>query len=196
LASSEDIGSHDAKTFADRLEKGQSQLRDGANARQPVDCGQFDMRIARDGTWFYRGTPIRRPALVKLFATVLKRDGDGGFWLETPVERGRIDVDDAPFLAIELSVDGQGHDQRLTFRTNLDESVTAGPDHALRVETNAATGEPSPYIEVRAGLEALIARPVYHELVDLGEADPEDDATVGVWSDGRFFPLGQLTEPT
>ena len=114
------------------------------------------MRIARDGTWYYRGSPINRPALVKLFASVLRREDDGSYWLVTPAERGRVVVEDAPFIAVALDVEGEGRDQRLIFRTNLDEIVAAGPDHPLRVET-AADGTPAPYVLLRPGLEARLA---------------------------------------
>src|SRR5580704_3344618 len=113
--------------------------------RPPIDCGDLDMRIARDGTWFYRGSPLGRLPLVKLFASVLRREADGRYWLVTPAERGRVTVDDAPFVAVELTAEGQGREQNLIFRTNLDEIVTAGLEHPLRVET-AADGEPRPYI--------------------------------------------------
>ena len=113
----------------------------------------FGIRIARDGKWHYLGTPINRPALPKLFATVLKKDDGGAFWLETPVEKGRIDVDDAPFVAVELTVEGEGRDTCLRFRTNLDDEFTAGPDHPIRVEIDPKTEEPSPYILVRTILK-------------------------------------------
>ncbi len=149
------------------------------------------MRIARDGTWFYRGSPIGRLPLVKLFASVLRREADGRYWLVTPAERGRIEVDDVPFLAVAVTVEGEGRDQRLIFRTNLDEFVTAGPDNALRVETTAR-GEPAPYILVRDGLEARLARPVFYELVELGTEEPIGETTqFGVWSRGVFFRLGE-----
>jgi uncharacterized protein len=148
------------------------------------------MRIARDGTWFYRGTPINRLPLVKLFATVLRRDADGGYSLVTPVERGRVTVEDAPFVAVAVERRGDGTEQQLIFRTNLDEAVTAGPDHPIRVET-AANGEPMPYVLVRPGLEALLARPVFYELVDFADAARRPDAAeFGVWSAGIFFSLG------
>lgn len=148
------------------------------------------MRVARDGTWFYRGSPIGRLPLVKLFASVLRREADGGYWLVTPAERGRIEVEDAPFLAVALTVEGAGRSQCLIFRTNLDEFVTAGPDNPLRVET-AASGEPAPYILVRDHLEARIARPVFYDLVELGAEERIADATqFGVWSSGAFFRLG------
>ena len=156
-------------------------------------CGDIDMRIARDGTWFYQGSPIPRPALVKLFASVLERDEEGDFWLKTPVEKARIRVEDAPFVAVELTAEGEGRGQSLTFRTNLDEHVTAGADHPLRVEQDPRSGEPSPYLEVRRGLDALIARPVYYELAGLAEESDSEPETLGVWSGGVFFPLGRAS---
>jgi uncharacterized protein len=160
--------------------------------QQPVELGDLDMRIARDGTWFYRGSPINRPALVKLFASVLRREADGSYWLVTPAERGRVVVEDAPFVAVAVDREGGGRGQSLIFRTNLDEIVTAGPDHGLRVET-AADGAPSPYIMVRSGLEARLLRPVFYELVEWGEEEPVGGETqLGVWSGGLFFRLGDL----
>ncbi len=158
--------------------------------RLPIDCGDLDMRIARDGAWFYRGSPIGRLRLVKLFASVLRREADGSYWLVTPAERGRIEVDDVPFLAVELTVAGDGHDRQLIFRTNVDDIVTAGPDHPLRIAT-AAGGEPAPYILVRGGLEARLTRPVFYELVELGAEEAVDGVVrFGVWSNGAFFRLG------
>jgi hypothetical protein len=159
---------------------------------RPVDLGDLDMRISRDGTWFYRGSPIGRPALVKLFASVLRREPDGCYWLVTPVERGRIEVEDVPFLAVALTVEGEGREQHLIFRTNLDDIVTVGSDHPLRVET-AENGEPSPYIAVRDNLEARLGRSVFYELVELGKEELiEGTRQFGVWSRGRFFRLGDL----
>jgi hypothetical protein len=159
--------------------------------RLPIDRGDLEMRIARDGTWFYRKSPIGRLPLVKLFASVLRREADGRYWLVTPAERGSIEVDDVPFLAVEVTVEGEGRDQQLIFRTNLDEFVTAGPDNPLRVET-AASGEPAPYILVRDGLEARLARPVFYELVELGTEEPIGETTqFGAWSRGVFFRLGE-----
>jgi len=156
-----------------------------------IDCGDLDMRIARDGTWFYRGSPIGRLPLVKLFASVLHREADGRYWLITPAERGRIEVEDVPFLVVALTVEGEGREQQLIFRTNLDEFVTAGPDNPLRVET-AASGEPSPYILIRDALEARLARPVFYDLVELGiEEQVGDTRQFGVWSRGAFFWLGE-----
>ena len=166
---------------------------EGETRCEPIDCGHFDMRIGRDGTWYYRGSPIGRKPLVTLFSSVLKRDPDGQFWLETPVERGRIDVDDAPFTAVELDVIGQGPEQRLIFRTNLDETVTAGPENPLRVAFDESTGEPSPYVHVRDGLEALLTRPVYYQLAELAEPK-SGTGPLGVWSYGMFFGLESSEE--
>jgi uncharacterized protein len=129
-------------------------------------------------------------ALVKLFATVLRREPNGSYWLVTPAERGRVEVEDVPFLAVALTVEGSGREQQLIFQTNLDDIVTAGAANPLRVET-AADGEPKPYILVRDHLEARIARPVFYELVELGTEERVDGtAQFGVWSGGRFFRLG------
>ncbi len=154
-------------------------------------CGDFDLRIGQDGTWYYRGSPIGRQAVVKLFATVLHRRPDG-YWLITPAERGRIMVDDAPFVAVEAEAAGGGRDQVVAFRTNLDHWVAAGPDHRLAVRSPPGGGEPRPYIEVRNGLEAKLARPVYYRLVDLAVEEPTADGPrLGIWSRGVFFPLGE-----
>ncbi|BBK29743.1 hypothetical protein STHU_03770 [Allostella humosa] len=168
----------------------------GAMLGGPAEtCGDFDMRIARDGTWYYRGSPIGRKPLVKLFATVLRRDAEGGYWLVTPVERGRILVDDAPFVAVAMSAAGEGQARTLTFTTNLDQTVTAGPDRPIRVVIDPDTGEPSPYVLVQDGLEALIARPVFYDLVELAEERMVDGRReLGIWSGGMFFMLGR-TEP-
>ena len=159
--------------------------------RSPIDCGDLDMRIARDGTWFYRGSPIGRIKLVKLFASVLCREQDGSYWLITPAERGRIEVEDVPFLAVALTIEGEGRDQQLIFRTNLDDIVTAGPNNPLRVET-ATSGEPAPYILVRDDLEARLMRSVFYDLVELArEESIEEIRQFGVWSRGRFFRIGE-----
>lgn len=156
----------------------------------PEFCGDIDMRIRRDGGWDYRGTPISRPAMVRLFSTILRRDNDK-YYLVTPVEKVGIRVDDAPFVAVELREEGKGCDQILYLRTNVDDVVTMDKDHPLRMEF-APDGEPSshilaPYILVRDRLEALISRPVYYQLADMVE---EIDGEYGVWSSGIFFALG------
>jgi hypothetical protein len=167
---------------------------DGARLRRaPVDCGDLPFVIKRDGTWLYRGSAINRKELVCLFASVLKRGDDGSYLLETPAERGRIEVEDAPFIAVELDWGGDGRQQTLSFRTNVDEVVTAGPEHPIRVAHDLLTCEPTPYILVRPGIEARINRAVYYELVAL--AVPEwvgCRRMLGVWSCGRFFTLGEL----
>jgi len=153
----------------------------------PAHCGNSDMRIARDGTWFHEGAAISRPNMVRLFSTVLRREPDGGYVLVTPVEKLSIEVEDAPFVAVEMKVDGTGADARLAFRLNTGDLVTAGPDHALRFEAGADGDGPRPYIHVRGGLEALVARPLYYDLAEIALA--HDDTAPGVWSDGVFFPL-------
>ncbi len=137
----------------------------------PEETGDYDIRIARDGQWYYKGDPIGRKRLCQLFSTVLQRDEDGVYWLVTPVERGRITVDDAPFVAVEMEIvdqDAEGG-PLLKFRTNLDHWVTADEDHPIFVHHNPETGEPSPYIRYRDRLDALISRSVFYELVDQAE---------------------------
>lgn len=154
----------------------------------PPHCGAIPMRITRDGVWHYMGTPIGRAAMVRLFSTVLRREADGEFVLVTPVERVGIEVEDAPFLAVSLDVEGQGEGQSLSFLTSVGDRVTADAEHPIRVEEDAETGEPSPYVRVRGRLDALIARSVFYELADLAV---ERDGTLGVWSGGAFFALGR-----
>jgi hypothetical protein len=156
-------------------------------------CGDLDIRIARDGTWYYRGSPIGRKPLVKLFSTVIRRDEQGDYWLVTPAERGRILVEDAPFTAVECEVTGAGRDRVLKFRNNVDDWVEAGADHPVRVAEDPVTGEPSPYILVRDNLEALIVRPVFYQLVEQAVEYRQDGTDyLGLWSKGEFFPLGRL----
>jgi len=176
-------------------DRGNSSPAPSRGGRRPaIELGDLDMRIARDGTWFYRGSAIDRMPLVKLFASVLRREPDGSYWLVTPAERGWVTVEDAPFIAVAVDREGDGPEQRLIFRTNLDEIVTASPDHPLRVET-ADDGAPKPYILVRPGLEARLARPVFYELVEWGQEEPIADARqFGVWSGGQFFRLGDPGE--
>ena len=151
----------------------------------PPFCGDLDMRIARDGTWFYEGTPIGRPALVKMFSSILKRE-DGKYFLVTPVEKVGITVDDAPFVAVDFDATGEDIDQVLKFLTQVDDFATAGADHPIRVERDAETGEPSPYILIRSDLEALIDRKSFYRLVDLGV---HHEGWFGVWSNGAFFGI-------
>jgi hypothetical protein len=156
-------------------------------------CGDFGLSIRRDGTWFYRGSPIGRKPLVKLFASVLRRDDRGGYWLVTPAEKGRIEVEDVPFVAVEATIEGAGREQTVTLRTNLDEIVMLDRAHPLRIVEDPATREPAPYVLVRDGLEARLARPVFYELVERGEEREEGGTRVlGIWSAGAFFRLGAL----
>lgn len=152
----------------------------------PPFCGDIDMRIARDGTWFYNGTPIGRPEMVRLFSGILKREGDA-YFLVTPVEKVGIVVDDAPFVAVDFAVVSEG----LAFVTQVGDRVVAGPDHPIRVERDADTGEPSPYVLIRRDLWALIDRKSFYRLVDLGEVAGE---WFGVRSGGAFFPLIAVAE--
>ena len=151
----------------------------------PAHCGHSAMRIARDGTWFHEGSPIGRPAMVRLFSTILRREPDGHFVLVTPVEKLDIDIEDAPFVAVEVKSEGDGRERNLAFRLNTGDVVLAGPDHPLRFETGQ--DGPLPYVEVRAGLDALVARPVYYELAELALA--ESETPVGLWSGGAFFAM-------
>lgn len=151
----------------------------------PPFCGDIDMRIARDGTWFYLGTPIGRKPLVKLFSGIIRKDGEA-YFLVTPVEKVGIRVDDAPFVAVDFNAVEGG----LEFVTNVEDRVIAGTDHPIRVVRDPATGEPSPYILIRRNLEALIDRKSFYRLVDLGEVAPHDGVDwFGVRSRGVFFPI-------
>jgi uncharacterized protein len=154
-------------------------------AWNPTHCGDSEMRVARDGTWFHQGSPIGRPAMVKLFSTILRREPDGGYVLVTPAEKLDIVVEDAPFVAVEVKSEGQGRDRSLAFRLNTGDLIMAGPDHPLRFETRE--DGPHPYLLVRKGLEALVARPVYYELANAALDEGGDPP--GLWSGGVFFPV-------
>ncbi len=155
----------------------------------PPFCGDLDMRIARDGTWFYLGTPIGRAPLVRLFSTILRKDGDD-YFLVTPVEKVGITVDDAPFVAIDFEVSDPGPNQILRFETNVGDFTEAGPDNPIRVERDPQTGEPSPYVLVRSNLEALIDRKSFYRLVDIGiHEDVDGKGWFGLRSSGQFFPI-------
>ena len=151
----------------------------------PPFCGDIDMEIRRDGTWFYEGTPIGRPGLVKLFASILIREEDN-YFLVTPVEKVGIRVQDAPFIAVDFEASGEGEAQRLTFTTNLEDISVAGSDAPLRFVRDPDTGEPSPYVRVCRNLEALIDRKSFYRLVDLGV---HHEGWFGVWSGGAFFGI-------
>ena len=152
----------------------------------PAHCGEIDIVIRRDGLWFHEGSPIGREALVRLFSTVLRKDPDG-FHLVTPVEKMKITVEDAPFIAVRVDQVGEA----LRFTTNVGDEVEAGPDNEIRVEANPQTGEPRPYLHVRRGLEARIRRPVFYELVEMAqERDTPEGPRLGVASNGAWFPVG------
>ncbi|MGJ8544038.1 MAG: DUF1285 domain-containing protein [Sulfitobacter sp.] len=151
----------------------------------PPFCGDLDMQIKRDGTWFYQGTPIGRMPLVKLFASILWREGDD-YFLVTPVEKVGITVEDAPFIAVDFEAEGAGQDQVLHFESNLGDAATAGAAHPIRVVRDSETGEPSPYVLIRRNLEALIDRKSFYRLVELGA---HHDGWFGLWSSGEFFPM-------
>lgn len=162
-------------------------------------CGNLDIRINSEGLWFYHESPIGRKELVKLFSSVLSLDKNGRYWLTTPAEKGEIIVEDVPFQAVEMEVDGMNESQKLTFRTNIDEMVVADEIHSIRIETNPKTEEPSPYLMVRDGLEARLTRAVFYQMVDLGVEMTVDivrgqdiykEQVYGVWSSGQFFQIG------
>jgi hypothetical protein len=157
----------------------------------PAHCGEIDIVIKRNGLWFHEGTPIGREALVRLFSTILRKDPDG-IYLVTPVEKMKITVEDAPFIAVRVDrAENDSGGETLKFLTNVGDVVEAGPENAIRVEMNAETGEPHPYLHVRRGLEALIARPVFYELVELAqERETPEGPQLGVTSNGAWFPVG------
>ena len=177
---------------------GEAAVRHGRSAApvhlwNPPDCGDIDMRIAADGTWFYCGSPIGRPPLVQLFSSILRKDGDR-YVLVTPVEKVGVRVDDAPFLAVEMHVDESGGDSRLVFRTNVEDVVTVDEQHPLRFERGAAEGL-KPYVRVRGDLWALVKRALFYDLVDLGTTERwRDEEWFGVRSSGVFFPMCLASE--
>lgn len=178
-----------AETLAQAAQKAGKSGLPPVHLWNPPFCGDLDMRIARDGTWFYLGTPIGRAPLVRLFSTILRRDGDD-YFLVTPVEKVGITVDDAPFVAVDFTPKNKGINQTLTFETNVGDFATAGPDNPIRIERDPETGEPSPYVLIRANLEALIDRKSFYRLVDIGAHHEVDGQKwFGLWSSGTFFPV-------
>lgn len=176
--------------------RGLKDVTGGAKGLPPVHlwnppfCGDIDMRIAADGTWFYMNSPIGRKPLMKLFASVLRKD-DHAYFLVTPVEKCGIRVDDAPFTAIRMQVEGQGQTQVVSFETNCDDAVTVDADHPLRFAEEQGTGGLKPYVMVRAGLEALVVRALFYDLVAAGTAEGE---WFGVWSSGLFWPMQRAAD--
>jgi hypothetical protein len=162
----------------------------------PPYCGEIDMRIAADGRWYYQGGVIAHERLVRLFASVLRRDADGHHYLVTPVERVRITVEDAPFLGVELHVEGEGREQVLRLRTNTGDVVRIDADHRLRFEDETDTGGLKPYVRIRGRLDALLARPLLYQLADLfTEHDMSGRTVMGTWSAGTFFPAETTPTP-
>lgn len=175
-----------------------------AGATRPkIDCGDLDMRIAADGTWYYRGSRIGRMKLVKLFASVLCREDNGGYWLVTPVERGRVTVDDAPFVIVEAEIAGEGPSRQIRLRSNIDQWVELGDAHPLQVAA-APDGRLHLYVGLERGLTATLARPVWYQLLDLALADSDTDGdagqgdgpagAIGLWAGGMRFDLSELAK--
>ncbi len=168
-------------------------LEDTQDGQRPVEnwnpenCGEMDMVIKADGSWWHEGTRITRQPLVELFASILRKDEDRITYLVTPIEKIEITVERAHFIATRVDIEGKGNQQRVFFQTNMNETVEAGPEHPIRVETDPDTMEPSPFVTVRGRLEAALARPVFYELVDYAT---EIDGQLGIYAGGSFFPLG------
>jgi uncharacterized protein len=157
----------------------------------PPFCGDIPMRIARDGVWFYMNSPIGRKPLCKLFSSILRHDDDGKYYLVTPVEKCGIEVEDAPFLAVCMTVAGKARDQHIAFETSVDDAVEVDADHPLRFEEEQGTEGLKPYVRVRANLEALVSRALFYDLVALGTVE---GGWFGVWSHGQFFPMQKADE--
>ena len=172
-------------------------LEETEDGQRPVDkwnpdyCGEMDMIIKADGSWWHEGSRITRRGLVDLFASILRKDEDGETYLVTPVEKIKIKVERGHFVAVRVDVEGEGEAQRVFFTTNLDDVIEAGEETPIRVETDSKTLEPSPFVTVRGRLEASLNRPVFYELVENAvERDTPDGKQLGIWADGQFFPLG------
>ena len=200
MAESEIIGGADAGQLAALIARAAGDTN-GKGGLPPVDrwnppfCGDIDMEIRADGTWFYMGTPIGRQPLVRLFSTVLRKDEDGRTYLVTPVEKVGIRVQDAPFLAVEMAIGGEGTGQELTFRTNVGDVVAAGADHPLRFVIHGENQELKPYLHIRGNLEALVSRPVMYDLVELGEhAEVDGVEMFCIRSGGELFPIMPAAE--
>lgn len=186
-------GQNNSGTHNNPQESGPHQKHLASPPTVRVVCNDMDMRIDREGVWYYHGSPIRRKELVCLFASVLTRNQAGEYWLITPSEMCVVEVEDVPFLAVELFSGGVDREQIISMRSNVDEIVSVDNDHPLYVVDDPETGEPSPYLVLREGIEARLTRSVFYELVDLGmEEDIGGQLFFGVWSSGSFFPLGKL----
>ena len=177
------------------LEKVKDKGKPPIELWDPVNVKDIDMEVKANGDWYYMGTPIKRQRLVHLFASVLRREADGDYYLVTPAEKCRIRVTDVPFQALLMTVSGEGEKQVLTITTNMAETVEIGPDHELRFEVDAATGEPSPYVHIRGDLEARLNRSVYYQISELlAERSIDGIEWLGIWSSGHYFPVIQKSE--
>lgn len=172
-------------------------LADTEGGQRPVEkwnpdyCGEMDMAIKADGSWWHEGSPLTRRGLIDLFASILRKDADGETYLVTPVEKIKIAVERAPFVAVRVDIEGEGKSQRIFFTTNLDDVVEAGPENPIRVETDPETLEPAPFVTIRGRLEASLKRSVFYELVEHAvERDTDEGKQLGIWASGTFFPLG------
>lgn len=178
------------KGLAELIQSTANDRRPPLERWNPATTADIGLEITADGTWHYQGSAIRRPALVKLFASILRREADGKHYLVTPTEKVVVVVEDAPLLAVELWSEGEGRDRNLSLRSNLDDLIAPGPEHPIRFGRDQTTGAPKPYLAVRHGLEALATRAVYLELVDLGEVETlAGERLFGLWSRGQFFPM-------
>ena len=197
MANQGQVGKVGLEGLVSAVKTGSSKGPPPVHLWNPAYCGEIDMRIAQDGTWYYQGTPIGRPALVKLFASILKREGDK-FFLVTPVEKCGIQVDDAPLMAVELRIEEDADGRTLWFRTNVDDWVACGADHPLRFAPETGTGGLKPYLHVRRDLWAKVTRALFYDLVELGEErDIAGTAMFGVGSAGEFYamaPIASLAE--
>lgn len=172
-------------------------LADTEGGQRPVEkwnpdyCGEMDMVIKADGSWWHEGSPLTRRGLIDLFASILRKDADGETYLVTPVEKIKIAVERAPFVAVRVDIEGEGKSQRIFFTTNLDDVVEAGPESPIRVETDPETLEPAPFVTIRGRLEAALKRSVFYELVEHAvERDTDEGKQLGIWASCTFFPLG------
>lgn len=181
--------SKEPEAIAKEVEKAAGSKRPPIDQWNPELSGDIDIRIARDGTWIYQGKPLGRESIARLFSTILRREADGHYYLVTPVEKWRIQVEDTPLLAHTLQVEGQGRQQTLTVTTNLGETLTIGEQHPLTVGTYTETGAPRPVIGVFHGVEARLVTAAYYELAEHVTEHPENPDELGVWSQGSFFPV-------
>lgn len=188
-AGTDDASAPRIQNLEELLKAAKSQQLPPVDKWDPPYCGDIGMRILSDGTWLYQNSPIGRKSLVQLFSRILRRDEDGRTYLVTPVEKVDVVVDDAPFLAVEMQVENRGPDQRLIFRTNVDDVVCCGPNHPLRFVRDTPGDGLKPYVLVRGRLEALLTRALYYDLIELAVPASKDSEQLGIWSGGAFFPL-------